>query len=103
MIKFILTLATVFALTACGGGGDTYVANEAALPDTPLNGDAFIVQADQGSSVGISYTQLNDGSILVQCGDGDGYNCQVFTADIVTTDGSGAGASGGCSNGSNCP
>jgi uncharacterized membrane protein len=86
MIKFLLSIATVLALTACGGGGDTYVANEAAVPDTPTDGDAFIVQADQGSKVGIQYTQLNDGSILVTCGDGDGYNCQVFVAEKLPDD-----------------
>ena len=86
-MKYLLMILSAFVFTACGGSDTTYVKETKALPETPTDGNAVIVQADNGSNVGLSYTQLEDGSILVQCGDysRDCGNIDVYTAVEVNT------------------
>jgi len=96
-----VAVAGLTLFTGCGGG-DTYVAEGPAAPEIPTDtGQALIVQASDDSSAGLSYTEVGDGSILVNCGDGDGYGCEVYTGSQVTSDGE-ASTAGGCSSG-NCP
>jgi predicted small lipoprotein YifL len=90
-LSITLLIAGALFLTACGSGGDTYVAEGPAAPEIPVGeGQAFIVQASGDSSAGMSYTEVGDGSILVDCGDGDKYNCEVITAEMVPANEDGA-------------
>jgi len=96
-MKTLILIASTLALVGCGSSGTSYQTTGEAIPEVPQDGGAFVVSSNNGSTSAIQYTQLNDGSILVQCGDGDGYSCQVYTAEQLYTDGEGgASASGGC-------
>ncbi len=69
-----LAIMAVMLLGGCtdSGGGDTYNTNEAPLePATPTGGTSAIIEAtaDNESSVGIQYTNLDNGSINMSCGD----------------------------------
>jgi len=75
MKKTVISLVAMVALVGCGGG-DTYEAQAPLYPDQPSDGSSILVTADNGSSAGVSYTDVGDGSILVNCGD----NCTVYTA-----------------------
>ena len=69
MRSIILTVTTLI-LVGCGGG-DTYVANEPAIPEIPTGtGNALIVTATDDGSAGLKYTEIGDGSILIDCGTG---------------------------------
>ena len=92
-----MILITTIILAGCGSsGGDTYTTNEAPLPEmTPTDGTNIMVSAEGESSVGLSYTNVSDGSILVSCGD----NCDlsVNEASPVITDTE--GGQGECEDG----
>jgi len=81
MKKIAISIIATIALVGCGGGGDTYIKEAPAVPDEPTNGTTLIVTADNGSSAGISYTEVGDGSVLVNCGD----NCGVYIGTQVDT------------------
>jgi hypothetical protein len=83
MTKYLLTALSALALMGCGGGGSTYVTNGEALPDVPENAPAFVIQGEGGSTGVIQYTTHEDGSITITCGDGAGYNCEVYLAEPV--------------------
>ncbi len=70
-MKSLILIASIFALVGCGSDGDTYVDSGPAIPEVPNpDGTALIVTASDSSSAGITYTEVSDGSILVDCGDG---------------------------------
>jgi hypothetical protein len=71
VITFIMGLIATFMLVACGGS-DTYTASGTAEPGVPVEGDALIISsgATEGSVSSVSYTTLEDGSILVTCNGG---------------------------------
>jgi len=89
MKKIIFSLVAVVALVGCGGSNDTYIKEAPAVPDTPTNGTTLIITADNGSSTGVSYTEVGDGSVLVNCGD----NCGVYIGTQVEPTDGGAGTS----------
>jgi len=86
-MKYLLMAMVAFVFTACGGSETTYVKEAPVPPATPTDGNTVLVQADNGSNVGLSYTQLGDGSILVQCGNysRDCGNIDVYSAVEVNT------------------
>ncbi len=64
----------VMMFSGCTGdsGGDNYTTNEAPLPEQiPTDGSSAVINAtsDNESSVGIQYTNLDNGSINMSCGD----------------------------------
>ena len=73
MKKMIVLSVLVFGLVGCGSSGDTYVAStEPALPELPTSGeDSFIItNTGDESSAGMSYSRLDNGSILIDCTNG---------------------------------
>ena len=71
MKKTVLFSAIVAAaiLTGCGSNKSTYVTEAPAIPEVPNpNGTALIVTATDDSEAGITYTEVGDGSLLVDCG-----------------------------------
>ncbi len=73
MKKVLMLSVVAFMMVGCGSDGDTYVANpEPALPELPTSGeDSFIItNTGDGSSAGMSYTKLDNGSILIDCTSG---------------------------------
>ena len=71
--KIVLGVAVMLLVVGCGSsGGKTYVANpEPAAPEVPsVGGDAFVITSSGEGSAGMSYTSLEDGSVLVDCGSG---------------------------------
>ena len=70
MIKgLIAALVAVFIMTGCGGG-NTYVTEGNAAPEVPTDtGKALIITASDRAKVGMSYTEVGDGGILIDCGD----------------------------------
>ena len=70
MKKLIMASLLVFLLIGCSsGGGDTFI-QEAPLPEAvPTNGTNIIVTAEGESNVGLSYTNVGEGAILIECGD----------------------------------
>jgi hypothetical protein len=89
-----LSAAAAITLTACGGG-DTYTTTGHAVPDEPIAGDALIISsgADNGSVSSVSYTTLEDGSILVSC---NGGACGDISVGASAGGAAGTGAAGGC-------
>ena len=80
----ILTIGFGLVLSGCNNGDSvTYEKGSIVPPEEPAKNQAVIVSADNGSKVGVQYTQLEDGSILLQCGDGDNYTCAVYEAQEV--------------------
>ena len=67
----------VFALFIVGCGGDTTYTQEAPLePAVPSNGTAIVIE---GENNGLSYTNVSDGAILVECGD----NCDLTVNEVT--------------------
>ncbi len=96
LVATLFLLASVLMFTACGSSGSskTYETQD-AVPEVPNpNGTALIVSGNEGNT-GISYTEVSDGSILVDCGDG---GCgDVYAGSEVAASGSSTDAkSGGC-------
>ena len=87
-MKIILAVALVAILTGCGSTGSktTYQEEEIAEPEIPVsNGNVLVVSGNDGDT-GISYTDVGDGSVLIDCGDG---GCgDVYVASPVTEDNS---------------
>ena len=84
--KILGSLVTLFiigaGLTACGSSNSkTYTTGTTTEGEQPP-GNAIIISGNTESSVGVSYTEVGDGSIFVTCG-GDG--CDV-SAGINTSD-----------------
>ena len=73
MKKIMISLVAILAVSGCGSDGTTYVQEAPILPDT-TNGTNILVTTD--GDVGISYTEIGDGNILIDCG--DSYQCGVF-------------------------
>ena len=74
MKKTMLMSAIVAAamLSGCGSSttNKTYVEEAPAPPEIPLvDGQVLVVSGNEGDT-GISYTNLGDGSLLIDCGDG---------------------------------
>ena len=90
MKKTLIGLVAVVALVGCGGSNDTYIKEAPAVPDEATNGTTLIITADNGSSTGVSYTEVGDGSVLVNCGD----NCGVYIGTQVDPNNGGAGTNG---------
>jgi len=80
-MKIIITLILGVFLSGCGSG-KTYTTTEPASPGVPTqNGDVIII-SNEGSETNVQYTQVGDGSVLVECGD----NCTVNIAIIESDD-----------------
>lgn len=73
MKAVILSLVTIAALTGCSSSS-TYQ-TEGSLPAGEPSTN-IIVSSDNGSSSGLTYTNVGDSGILVECGDGDG-DCSI--------------------------
>ena len=56
-------------MSGCSGDTTSFTQEAPLEPETPSNGTAIIVEASEESSVGLSYTNVSDNSILVTCGD----------------------------------
>ncbi len=97
MKKIIVLSALAFMLIGCGSDGTTYVASpEPALPELPTSGEDSFVITNTGdeSSAGMSYTKLDNGSILIDC---TGGTCgDVYVASPVD-ESDGSCADGNCS------
>ncbi len=106
-------IGALLALSGCGSSssGRTYeTTTEPAIPAVPnTGGDALVVTNTGEGNVGMSYTKISDGSVLVEC-DGEGGCGDVFIGNEITegdgdsvTDGGGDGASttssGSCEDG----
>ena len=80
MKKILISTILVLGLIGCGtSGGDTTYVQEAPLPEAiPTNGTNIVVTAEGESTVGMSYTNVSDGSILVSCGD----NCNLDVNEV---------------------
>ena len=79
-MRKVWILATVaILLNACGSNKNTYVEEKQLLPDEPTNGTTLIVTAEGESNAAIGYTEVGDGSILVNCGD----NCAVYVGSLI--------------------
>ena len=85
IVATVLTLSAFLMLTGCGKDNTTYTKEAPAIPETPTNGTNVIVSADNGSNVGLSYTQVGENAVLVECGDGDGYSCGVTVYEVSET------------------
>ena len=89
MKKLILVSVLALFLTACGTSGDNYTTNEAPMtPDVPTNGSNIVVSAEGESNVGLTYTNVSEGSILVSCGDNcdlDVYEATKLSDEDATT------------------
>jgi len=86
MKKILLSVILVLGLVGCGtSGGDTTYVQEAPLePAVPTNGTNIVVNAEGESNVGLTYTEVGAGAILVECGD----NCDldVYEATKIEPD-----------------
>ena len=82
-----LAVAAVLALNGCGSSSKTVYQEEAiAEPETPItDGNVLIVSGNEGNT-GISYQDLGDGNLLIDCGDGGCGDISVGTE--LTEDGS---------------
>ena len=80
ILKTVLSLAAVaivsISMTACGSSGEskTYSSAGAAEAGVQSEGNALIISGNTDSKVGVSYTEIGDGSVLVECG---GDDCDV--------------------------
>ena len=109
-MKYAISTLMALLLVGCGSGGTTYSTGGYAEPGVPADGDAIIVTANGGGGAGsetsstLVYTHLEDGSVLVSCGDGNGYECAVYVGNDVEPGANqgGAGATGGCGGGADC-
>ena len=84
-MKYTIAIIAAMLLIGCGSDSTTYVAEPTPLPEVvPTNGTNIVVTADDESNVGLSYTEVGDGAILVECGNGDG-DCSitVYEAEMV--------------------
>ncbi len=92
MKKIIFAAMALLLLSGCGGGGDSYTTNEVPLePATPTNGTNAVIEAtaDNESSVGIQYTNLDNGSINMSCGDDCSltvYDAQKVVDEVTETE-----------------
>ena len=69
-MRYTLMILSAFLLVGCGGG-TTYVTEDQAIPEIPTDtGQALIVTTTDNGTTGLSYTQVGDGSILIDCGSG---------------------------------
>jgi len=96
-------IGALLALSGCGSSGSTKTyetSTQPAIPEIPnTNGDALVVTNTGEGNVGMSYTKIADGSILVDCGEGgcgDVYSGNEMTDD--NSDSSSACEGGNCGN-----
>ena len=86
MKKIIFATLVAFGLVGCGSNGTTYVKEAPMLPEEPTNGTNIIVTAEEGSSAGLRYTEVSDGSVLITCTESDNCgNITVYEATEVNT------------------
>lgn len=79
-MRSIYLIAIAVIIVGCGGG-DTYVTNEQAVPEIPTDtGQALVVTASDNATAGLSYTEVGDGSVLIDCGDG---GCGIYIGEQV--------------------
>ncbi len=94
----IVSIVAAVVLVGCGSGGTTYQSSGKAVPEVANPaGTSLIVTASEGSQVGVSYTEVGDGGILVDCGAG---GCgEVNLAEQIGSD------TGTCTSGAqgDCP
>ncbi len=72
VIWLMMTIMAVMMFGGCTSDSNSYTTNEAPLePATPTEGTSAVIEAtaDNESSVGIQYTNLDNGSINMSCGD----------------------------------
>ena len=102
MRKVLMLSVIAFMMVGCGSSGDTYVASpEPAIPELPTSGeDSFIItNTGDESSAGMSYTKLDNGSILIDCTGGTCGDVYVASpVDESETDDNSECSGGGCGN-----
>ncbi len=80
-------IGALLALSGCGSSGSnrTYeTTTEPAVPAVPnTGGDALVVTNTGEGNVGMTYTKVSDGSVLVEC-DGEGGCGDVFIGNEIT-------------------
>jgi hypothetical protein len=76
--KFTIIPLITISLVLVGCGRSTYQTT-GAQPDESLdNGQVIIVESSGDSNATVHYTEVGDGSIIIYCGDGDNYECNVY-------------------------
>ncbi len=96
ILASVMIFAMLFSITGCGSssGGRTYETTE-AIPEVPnTGGDALVVTNSGEGDIGMSYTKLDNGSVLVEC-DGEGGCGDILVGSEVTS--SGEATDGGAS------
>jgi len=104
MKTLILSTLSTLAIVGCGSSGESYTTGGDLPENTPSNAPALIIQGSDGAKAVMQYTTLEDGSVLVECGDGDDYSCMVQIgeptdeeeANVTEADDSCDAADGGC-------
>lgn len=97
-------IGALLALSGCGSSGSTKTyetSTQPAIPEVPNpGGDALVVTNTGEGNVGMSYTKIADGSILVDCGEG---GCgDVYSGNEMTDDNSDSSDSSTACEGGNC-
>ena len=82
MKRMMLIVAAAALVAGCSSDKNTYVEEAPLLPDQPTNGTTLIVTAEGESTAVIGYTEVGDGSILVNCGD----YCGVYIGSLIDTE-----------------
>jgi len=97
---FVLATFSLFIVGCGSGGGNTYVTEEVATPEVPApNGTALMVTGNEGNT-GITYTNVGEGSVLIDCGDG---GCgDVYVASPIEGGEGEASIDGGCDGSTPC-
>jgi len=73
-MRFLPTL--IIASYVLVGCGQTYTTTKKATENQQLENDSvFIISSDSNAS--IEYIEAGDGSVIIICGDGDNYVCDI--------------------------
>ena len=94
-----VAIAAMLAMTACGSSDSVKsYETQPGVPEVPnTGGDALIVTNTGEGNVGMTYTKVADGSILVDCGDG---GCgDVYSGNDMADSSDNSSASTDCPDG----
>lgn len=83
MIKGIVAACiAVFIMAGCSSE-KTYITEGSAAPEVPTDtGQALIITASDEAKVGMSYTEIGDGSVLIDCGSSGCGNIYVGSPEV---------------------
>lgn len=87
-LGMLATALSTLLLAGCGSSGtsSTYE-TQPATPEVPVtDGNVIIVSPSDGSTAGLSYTEVGDGSIIIDCGAG-GCGGVVVGSEVTETNG----------------